>query len=259
MADLAVSCADGVLRVVMDRPAVRNALTAAMVDEMTALLEGLPGRDDVRVVLLGGSGGAFSSGADLSDQAGQPAQDGLDVSAMDRANRLVRAVVRADQPVVAAVDGVAAGFGCSLALACDLVVASTRSTFLLAFARVGLMPDGGATATVAAAVGRARAMRMALLGEALTGPEAHAAGLVSHLAGPDDFAAEVEQVVGRLAAGAPLAQTATKRAVNAVTLDLLEPALETERRSQSLLMRTDDVAEGVTAFVEKRRPEFRGR
>ncbi|WP_239456437.1 enoyl-CoA hydratase-related protein [Nocardioides solisilvae] len=259
MADLRVSCESGVLRMVMDRPAVRNALTAAMVDEMTAQLEALPGRDDVRVVLLAGAGGAFSSGADLSDQAGQPAQDGLDVSAMDRANRLVRAVVRADQPVVSAVDGVAAGFGCALALACDLVVAAPTSSFVLSFARVGLMPDGGTTATVAAAVGRARAMRMALLGDPLGGAEAHAAGLVSHLAAEGDLDAEVERLVARLAAGAPLAQAATKRAVNAATLDLLEPALETERRHQSLLLRTDDVAEGVLAFVEKRPARFLGR
>src|SRR5690606_21191329 len=192
---------------VLDRAEVFNALTAPMVEEMTELLESLPHRDDVRVVLVTGTGAAFSAGADLS---GADAHDNFDVTALDRANRLVRAVVRADKPVVAGVNGVAAGVGCSLVLACDLAVATASSSFLLAFARIGLMPDGGATATVAAAVGRARAMRMALLGEALDAREAHAAGLVSHWAPDEDYDEVLEQLLRRLAAGAPLAQTATK-------------------------------------------------
>src|SRR4029077_15110233 len=104
-----------------------------------------------------------------------------DVRALDRANRIIRALTRLDKPVVAAVQGAAAGVGCSIALACDLCIAAESASFLLAFARIGLMPDGGATATVAASVGRSRAMRMALLAEPLTGREAYDAGLVSHL------------------------------------------------------------------------------
>ncbi|WP_343901116.1 enoyl-CoA hydratase-related protein, partial [Nocardioides aquaticus] len=119
--------------------------------------------------------------------------------------------------------------------------------------------DGGASATVAAAVGRARAMRMALLAEPLSGDEAHAAGLVSHLVDDEALAETAEDVVRRLAAGPPLALAATKRAVNAATLVELEPALERERSGQSLLLRTDDAAEGMRAFSARRRPEFRGR
>ena len=134
---------------------------------------------------------------------------------------------------------------------------SPRASFLLAFARIGLMPDGGATATVAASVGRARAMRMALLGEALDAQEAYDAGLVSHLA-PDDFDGTVEALVARLATGPPLSYAATKKAVNAATLGHLHDALERERTGQTILLRTADVAEGMRAFGEKRRPEFRG-
>ena len=148
----------------------------------------------------------------------------------------------------------AAGVGCSLALACDLVWRPASARFLLAFARIGLMPDGGASATVAAAVGRARAMRMALLAEPLSGEEAHAAGLVSHLVDDEALAETAEDVVRRLAAGPPLALAATKRAVNAATLVELEPALERERSGQSLLLRTDDAAEGMRAFSARRRP-----
>src|SRR5205085_8235001 len=134
----------------------------------------------------------------------------LDGRALDRANRIVRAITALDKPVVAAVHGPAAGVGCSIALAADLCVASEEASFLLAFARIGLMPDGGSTATVAASVGRARAMRMALLGEALPAREAYDAGLVSHLAADDAFTDTVAGVVARLAAGPPLSYAATK-------------------------------------------------
>ena len=255
MEGLDIRTGAGVLRLTMDRPARLNAVTAAMSDRLAAELEGAATRDDVRVVLLAGAGGAFSSGADVS---GPDAHEGFDVTSLDRANRIIRAVTGLDKPVVAAVDGVAAGVGCSTALACDLVVASPRASFLLAFARIGLMPDGGATATVAASVGRARAMRMALLGEALGAREAYDAGLVSHLAGADDFTDTVEGLLARLAAGPPLSYAATKEAVNAATLGHLHDALERERTGQTILLRTADVAEGMRAFGEKRRPVFRG-
>ena len=254
MEGLEIRTEAGVLRLTMNRPERLNALTAAMSDRVAAELEGAATRDDVRVVLVAGAGGAFCSGADLS---GADAHQNFDGTSLDRANRIIRAVTGLDKPVVAAVDGVAAGVGCSTALACDLVVASPRASFLLAFARIGLMPDGGATATVAASVGRARAMRMALLGEALGAQEAYDAGLVSHLAA-DDFEGTVEALVARLAAGPPLSYAATKKAVNAATLGHLHDALERERTGQTILLRTADVAEGMRAFGEKRLPVFRG-
>jgi enoyl-CoA hydratase len=207
------------------------------------------------VIVLAGTGPAFSAGADLS---GEDAHENFDVTSLDRANRIIRAITGSPKPVVAAVNGVAAGVGCSAALACDLVVAAESASFLLAFSRIGLMPDGGATATVAASIGRARAMRMALLAEPMAAREAYDAGLVSHLAADGDFAEAVEAVVGRLTAGPPLAYAATKKAVNGATLDRLEAALERERHGQTVLLRTDDAAEGMRAFTQKRRPVFRG-
>jgi enoyl-CoA hydratase len=252
---LDVRSGGGVLRLTLDRPERLNALTAAMSDRLAVELEAAPARDDVGVVLLAGAGRAFCSGADLS---GADAHERFDVTSLDRANRLVRAVVGLDKPVVAAVGGIAAGVGCSVALACDLVVARRSAAFLLAFAGIGLMPDGGATATVAASVGRARAMRMALLGEQLPAQEAYDAGLVSHLADDDAFEDEVEALVVRLAQGPPLAHAATKKAVNAATLGHLPAALERERLGQSVLLRTGDAAEGMRAFGEKRPPRFTG-
>lgn len=252
---LHVSTDRGALRITLDRPDRLNALTAAMADRLAEEIEQASARDDVRVVVLRGTGAAFSSGADLS---GPDAHENFDVGSLDRANRIVRAITMLPKPCVAAVHGVAAGVGCSAALACDLVVAAESASFLLAFTRVGLMPDGGATATVAASVGRARAMRMALLGEALPAREAYAAGLVSHLVADADFDEEVARLGRRLAAGPPLSYAATKKAVNAATLDRLEEALERERSGQVVLLRTADAAEGMRAFADKRRPEFRG-
>lgn len=253
--DLAVRVADGALWLTLDRPEVLNALTGEMADRLAELIEQAVTRDDVRVVVLTGAGPAFSTGADIS---GNDAHEHFDVTALDRANRIIRAIVHLDKPVVAAVNGVAAGVGCSAALAADIIVAKESASFLLAFARIGLMPDGGATATLAASIGRARAMRMALLAEPLSAREAYDAGLVTHLAGDDEFDDVVATLVRRLAAGPPLAYAATKRAVNAATLPHLDAALERERTGQSVLLRTADAAEGMRAFSERRRPEFRG-
>ncbi|MDF9717135.1 enoyl-CoA hydratase/isomerase family protein [Nocardioides sp. ChNu-153] len=245
----------GLLRVVLDRPERFNALDGPMIEACAVTLERCYGRSDVRAVVLAGRGRAFCSGAALE---GDSPLDTFDDQAMERANRLVRAVVALDKPVVAAVNGVAAGVGCSLALASDLQVVSSAASFALTFTRIGLMPDGGSTATVAAAVGRARAMRMTLLGERLPAAEAHAAGLVSHLVEPDALDAEVDRVVAALLAGPPLALTATKKAVNAATLTQLESALDRENLGQLALFRTSDAAEGMRAFVEKRTPRFTG-
>ena len=255
MADLEVRVEDGALWLTLNRPHVFNALSAEMADEVARLVEEATGRDDVRVVVLTGTGQAFSTGADIS---GADAHEHFDVSALDRANRIIRAITRLDKPVVAAVNGIAAGVGCSAALAADIVVAAESAGFLLAFARIGLMPDGGATATVAASIGRARAMRMALLAEPLTAREAYDAGLVTHVASDADFPDLVARLVARLAAGPPLALAASKKAVNAATLPHLDDALERERTGQTVLLRTSDVAEGMRAFSEKRKPVFRG-
>lgn len=252
---LVVTESDSVLTIRFDRLEAFNAFTGEMVFETARLLEEASSRDAVRVVVLTGTGPAFSTGADI---AGEDAHERFDVRALDAANALVRAIVNCDKPVVAGVNGVAAGVGLSTALACDLQVCAESAAFMLAFARVGLMPDGGASVTVSSAIGRARTMRLAMLGEPLGAKEAYDNGLVSHLATDEEYAATLAALVKRLRLGAPLGQAATKRSVNAATLGPLEPALEYERTTQTMLLRTADAAEGMRAFSEKRHPTFTG-
>lgn len=253
---LLVDLRDAALWLTLDQPDTFNALTGEMVLGLVEELRGAVARNDVRVVVVTGTGPAFSAGADLS---GDAPQEKYDSAAVDAANMLIRAIIECDKPVVCGLNGVAAGVGMSTAVACDLVVATSSAALTLGFSRIGLMPDGGATATVAAAVGRARAMRLALLSDLLSAQEALDAGLVSHVFADDAYAEGLDKIVRKLATGAPLALAATKKAVNAATLDQLPGAFQRERAGQSVLLRSADVAEGMKAFNEKRRAEFQGR
>lgn len=256
MSDLEVDLREGgALWLTLSRPETFNALTGEMVLGLLEQLRSVTSREDVRVVVVTGSGDAFSGGADLT---GENPQEKYDATAVDAANMLISAVVDCDQPVVCGLNGIVAGVGLSLALACDLVVAKESAGLTPGFINVGLMPDGGASALVPAAIGRARAMRLALLGEVLGAREAFGAGLVSHVFPDDEYAAGLAKVVARLAAGPPLAQAATKKAINAASLGALQGAFQRERAGQSVLLRTDDVVEGMLAFNEKRRPRFEG-
>jgi len=184
---------------------------------------------------------------------------GLGTDIIVEANRAIRAIAALPRPVVAVVQGPAAGVGVSLALACDLVLASDKAFFMLAFTKVGLMPDGGASALVAAAIGRIRAMRMALLAERLPASEALACGLVSAVYPADDFEAEVDRVLAGLLSGPMVAFAKTKEAINAATLTELDPALERELQGQAVLLRSHDFIEGATAFQQRRTPNFTDR
>lgn len=253
--DLLVTREDGVLRLVLNRPTTLNAASPEMVEGLAVTLEEAVSDDTVRAVLLTGAGRAFCSGADLAGLDPARVADG---TAMVLANRAIRAITSIDKPVLAAVTGAAAGFGCALALACDVVVAHPSASFSLTFTRLGLMPDGATTATVAASVGRVRAMRMALLAEKLDAADAYVHGLVSHVTTEETYDEVVEALLTRLSTGAPLALAATKKAVNAATLPHLEEAMEAEHRGQSMLARTSDVVEGMTAFLERRAATFTG-
>jgi len=254
---LGVGVDGGVLTVTLNRPDSLNSLTAPMLDTFAATVERAADDAAVRVVVVRGAGRGFSSGAGMSaDDQADPAATGTPAEVLDAANRCIRAIVALPQPAVAVVQGPAAGVGASLALACDVVLASETAFFMLAFTKIGLMPDGGASALIAAAVGRIRAMRMALLAERLPAAEAHQWGLVSAVYPADDFAAEVDAVIAALVAGPAVALRKTKQAVNAATLTELEAALEREKIGQLMLLGSNDFREGARAFQERRAAAF---
>jgi enoyl-CoA hydratase len=238
------------LRIQLDRPAKLNAVDTPMLDELSAQLQRATGDETVRAVLLTGAGRAFCSGGDLtgSDTAG----------AAEAANRVVRAITALPKPVVAGVHGAAVGFGCPLALACDLVVAAPSAFFQLAFSRVGLMPDGGASALLPGLIGKARTARMAMTAERVFAATAFEWGMISHLTSSDDYESVLEAVLQSVARGPTAALGWTKRALAAATLGELTAVQAIEAKGQLALVDTADFREGARAFRERRGPEFRG-
>ncbi|MDT5302954.1 MAG: enoyl-CoA hydratase [Mycobacterium sp.] len=255
--DLTLSLSDGVLSVTLNRPDSLNSLTAPMLETIAAALERAATDARVRVVRLGGAGRGFSSGAGISasDHA-NPSASGAPDDVLAAANRAVRAIVALPKPVVSVVQGPAAGVGVSLAISADVILASEKAYFLLAFTKIGLMPDGGASALVAAAIGRTRAMRMALLAERLPAAEALAAGLVSAVYPAEDLDAAVDEVIATLKSGPAVALRKTKQAINAATLTELEAAFERETEGQLALLVSDDFREGTKAFQQRRAATF---
>lgn len=256
IADLAVSLDDGVLSVTLNRPDSLNSLNAAMLKTLADTLDRASTDPRVRVVRLGGAGRGFCSGAGISadDQANRSPVTPDEV--LLEANRAVRSITELPKPVVAVVHGPVAGVGVSLALASDIVLASEKAFFLLAFTKIGLMPDGGASALVAAAIGRIRAMRMALLAERISAVDAYDFGLVSAVHPADELESAVAEVIERLASGPAVALRKTKQAINAATLTELEGAIGRESDGQRILLTSNDFREGTRAFQEHRKPTF---
>ena len=254
--DLSVSLTDGVLSVTMNRRKSLNSLTAAMLAGIADAMERAATDPRVKVVRLGGAGRGFSSGAGISEADHANDASGAPGDVLDSANRAVRSIAALPQPVVAVVQGPAAGVGVSLALACDVVLASENAFFLLAFTKIGLMPDGGASALVAAAIGRIRAMRMALLAERIRAADAYEWGLVTAVHPANDLDAEVDKVISALVSGPAVTLRKTKHAINAATLTELEGAVARESAGQLELLSSHDFREGTKAFQQRRAANF---
>lgn len=254
----------GVLTITLNRPDSYNAFNEAMAIELGAALRAAAREDSVRCVVLTGAGKAFCSGQDLAEIKGRYAGQGsqkLDFGAhlRQKFNPIVSRLRSMEKPVVAAVNGVAAGAGASFALACDLRICARSAYFLMAFVHVGLVPDSGATQTLAQSVGYARAAELCMLGEKLPAEEAQRWGLVNRVVDDGELAAAAAEVARKLAAMPTRALGLTKRALNrAWTVDF-EDQLEYEAFLQQTAGHTDDHREGVLAFLEKRKPAFTGR
>jgi enoyl-CoA hydratase len=247
---------DGVALVTIDRPEVLNALDFDLLDELAAALAALDADPACRAIVLTGSGNrAFAAGADIRELA---VQTPVSLLVEDRFAVWER-IAATRKPVIAAVRGFALGGGCELALACDLIVAGEDAQFGQPEINLGVMPGAGGTQRLTRAIGRARAMDLILTGRTITAREAESAGLVSRVVAADDTI-EAALDLGRTIAGkAPVAVLAAKEAVRLAEELPLSAGLRHERRAFFALFASDDQAEGMSAFVEKRRPEWKGR
>jgi 2-(1,2-epoxy-1,2-dihydrophenyl)acetyl-CoA isomerase len=255
MSDLRVETADGIATVTLDRPDAFNALTVPLKQALVAAFADLAAAADVRAVILTGAGRAFCAGQDLRERL-EPDAAPLDVELRERYNPLVRAIYTSPKPVVAAVNGVAAGAGASLAFACDLRIAADTARFVLAFGQVGLIPDSGATWTLQRLVGASKAAEIALLPDPVSAADAERFGLVSRVVPAAELAVEARVLAGRLAALSPGAVARTKEALRAAAESTFDEALELEARLQGEAGAQADHAEGIAAFIEKRPPRF---
>jgi len=246
-------------KVELNRPARMNAWSRQFSADLLAAIREVTDNPEIRAVLITGAGRAFSSGADLKEAAGGPGGgDDVYKTLTERYHPLITGIRRMPKPVIAAVNGAAAGIGLSLALACDLVVAAESAYFLLAFVNIGLVPDGGSSLFVPSRVGFARAAELAMLGERLDARKALDWGLINQVWPDDEFAGQAAKLLDRLASGATKSYAGTKRQLNKWLYEHMEAQLEFEAGIQREMADSGDFAEGLAAFAEKRPPRFSG-
>jgi 2-(1,2-epoxy-1,2-dihydrophenyl)acetyl-CoA isomerase len=250
---------DGVATITLNRPDAMNSLTVEMKVALRTAVHQAAGDAAVRAVILTGSGRAFCAGQDLREHADNLAADrGLDGTVREHYNPIVRAIAGMPKPVIAAVNGVAAGAGASLTFACDLRVASEKASFATAFTKIGLAPDSGMSWTLPRLVGQARAAELLLLAEPVKADEALRLGLVHQVVPADELNATVRALAGRLATGPTAAYGAVKEALEYAATHDLAAALEKEAELQDRCASTADHQGATTAFINKRQPTFEG-
>ena len=246
-----------IARITLNRPDRLNSFTAAMHAELRDALANL---SEARVVVLMGAGRGFCAGQDLNDRNVAPGEKVDLGETVERDwNPLARAIAGLAQPVIARVNGVAAGAGASLAMACDLAIAARSAKFIQSFAAIGLVPDTGGSWHLTRHLGQARAMGLALTGEPLTAEQAADWGLIWKCVADDMLELEVDTLANKLAAMPPLGLAAIKQMIRSSWTRSLDQELDLQRDEMRRLGFTDDYREGVAAFLEKRAPDFRGR
>lgn len=252
--------AGGVARMTFNRPDRLNSFTVAMHDEVASALTALEAAADVRALLITGAGRGFCAGQDLNDRTVSPEGGSVDLGlSVERYyNPLIRRLTSLDMPVICAVNGVAAGAGANIALACDIVLAARSAKFIESFAAIGLIPDSGGSWALPRLVGQARALGMALTGDPIGAEQAADWGLIWKCVDDAALMAEAEALALRLAAGPTLGLAATKRLIRGTWQKSLDTDLDDERDLMRLLGASADYREGVAAFLEKRRPNFTG-
>ncbi|MFC5303669.1 2-(1,2-epoxy-1,2-dihydrophenyl)acetyl-CoA isomerase PaaG [Azospirillum picis] len=253
--------ADGVATITLNRPDRLNSFNDAMHEALRQAIATARGDASVRCLLLTGAGRGFCAGQDLSDRKMAPGSEGPDLGATIEANYnpLVRTLRTLPMPVVCAVNGVAAGAGANIALACDIVLAARSASFIQAFCKLGLIPDGGGTWSLPRLVGHARAMGLAMLGDKVPAEQAEAWGMIWKVVDDDRLMEEAGRLARHLATQPTHGLALTKQALNASSTNGLDAQLDLERDLQREAGRSRDYREGVAAFMEKRTPKFEGR
>jgi 2-(1,2-epoxy-1,2-dihydrophenyl)acetyl-CoA isomerase len=259
--NLLFDCRDGIARITLNRPDRLNSFNDAMHAELRDALARIASDVDVRVLLLTGAGRGFCAGQDLADRAVAPGGEAVDLGASIERNYmpLVLGLRALPVPVVCAVNGVAAGAGANIALACDIVVAAKSASFIQAFCKIGLVPDSGGTYFLPRLIGRARAMGLAMLGDKLPAEQAAAWGLIWKCVDDAELAPTVDALLAQLAQSSTKGLAAIKQALYASDRNALDDQLALERDLQRELGFGADYREGVAAFIEKRAPRFSGR
>ena len=257
MAELRLEVAERVATITLDRPDALNALTVPLKEELLAALQRVGADPAIGAIVLTGAGRAFCAGQDLRERL-EPGAAPLEVEIRERYNPIILAMRRLEKPIVGAINGIAAGAGASLAFACDLRIAADGASFLLAFGRVGLIPDSGATWLLPRLVGSAKAAELALTGNPLSAVDAERLGLVARVVAAESLVGEAQSMAASLAAMAPRAVALTKRALEASWTASLEEQLELEAELQGIAGATADHIEGIASFLEKRSPRFTG-
>ena len=256
MAELIETSVDGHVALCrLSRPEARNALSPELMDELATKLEGLDSDPAIRCVVIAGSDEVFASGADIKALS----ERSFDEALYHPAASFWRRVASVKTPLIAAVSGWALGGGCELALACDMIVASESAEFGQPEITLGIIPGGGGTQRLARVLGKQRTMELVLTGRRIGAPEAHALGLVNTVASKKEWLDKAMEVAETVARRPPIAARLAKQAIIAADESALSAGLETERRLYELAMATEDRVEGLEAFLEKRKPEFRGR
>jgi 2-(1,2-epoxy-1,2-dihydrophenyl)acetyl-CoA isomerase len=259
METILVDRKDGIVTVTLNRPEKKNAANGVMWNELRETFDEVADRADDRVVVITGAGGAFCSGADLTDLGGGGGERPHQLVNMRHIGNTALALHRLAKPTIAKVGGVAAGAGCNLALGCDLVVASDEARFSEIFARRGLSIDFGGSWLLPRLIGLHKAKELALFADVISAKEAADLGIVNRVVPAGDLDRFVDDWAGRLASGPPLALSMTKTMLNNSFMVSMDQALEDEARCQTVNFGTEDTAEAMAAFVQKREPKFQGR